>query len=193
LKYFKKDFLKYLIWSLIFINIFLLTQIFFYWFKLNTLVKSNDIKNNPIYRELNEHELNTYVKLLFPNNFTYKLDQHLPRIYKIIGKNNEHIGFMYDVKKFVGCPLCPDLRYLLAIDPSGNIKGINFIESIEFYGRKLNEERLSSFLNNFINLSIFSEIKFENNDLVTGATKSSKDFIESLNTIREFHMNHGGR
>ena len=98
------------------------------------------------------------------------------------------IGYVYEVKEDLRCPVCNNVRLLVALEVDGEIKEIQAIEPLELSGEPLPVEDEIRFFRQFTSQENgASYVLGENVDGITGATKSSIHIVDALNRLLFTH------
>lgn len=108
--------------------------------------------------------------------------------YVIFGGQDDPIGYVYEIQDDLRCPVCNNVRLLVALDAAGEIREIQTLESLELSGEPLPAEDEIRFFRQFTSdHSAPSYVLGENVDGITGVTKSSIHITEALNRLLFTH------
>ena len=110
----------------------------------------------------------------------------------VFDRQNDPIGFVYEVQEDLRCPVCNNVRLLVALDAVSEIKEIQVLEPLELSGEPLPVEDETRFFAQFTldRNEAFNEPSYvlgENVDGITGATKSSIHIVDALNRLLFTH------
>ena len=113
--------------------------------------------------------------------------------YVVFGRQEDPVGYVYEIQEDLRCPVCNNVRLLVALDDAGEILEIQALEPLELSGDPMPVAEESRFFKQFTsdrNESSNGQASFllgENVDVITGATKSSIHIVESLNKLLITH------
>ena len=108
--------------------------------------------------------------------------------YVIFGRQDDPIGYVYEIQEDLRCPVCNNVRLLVALDSADEIREIQALEPLELSGEPLPVEDETRFFAQFkSDLSVTSFVLGENVDGITGATKSSIHIVDSINKLLITH------
>lgn len=112
--------------------------------------------------------------------------------YVIYGKQVDPIGYVYEIQEDLRCPVCNNVRLLVALNADGEIKEIQALEPLELSGEPLPVDDETRFFAQFTSdRNEASHEPFyvlgENIDGITGATKSSIHIVDALNRLLFTH------
>ena len=112
--------------------------------------------------------------------------------YVIYGKQVNPIGYVYEIQEDLRCPVCNNVRLLVALNAAGEIKEIQALEPLELSGESMPVAEETRFFKQFT--SDRNEASHEasyvldvNVDGITGATKSSIHIVDALNRLLFTH------
>ncbi len=112
--------------------------------------------------------------------------------YVIFGGQDDPIGYVYEIQEDLRCPVCNNVRLLVALDAAGEIKEIQALEPLELSGDPMPVEDETGFFRQFTSDREEaphepSYVLGENVDGITGATKSSIHIVDALNRLLFTH------
>lgn len=112
--------------------------------------------------------------------------------YVIFGGQDDPIGYVYEIQDDLRCPVCNNVRLLVALDAAGEIKEIQALEPLELSGEPMPAEDETRFFRQFTSdrneaSNRPSYVLGENVDGITGATKSSIHIVDALNRLLFTH------
>ncbi len=112
--------------------------------------------------------------------------------YVIFGGQDDPIGYVYEIQDDLRCPVCNNVRLLVALDAGGEIKEIQALESLELSGDPMPVEDETRFFRQFTSdhneaSNGPSYVLGKNVDGITGATKSSIHIVDALNRLLFTH------
>ena len=111
--------------------------------------------------------------------FIGKQEQNI-NYYRII-KDSHSVGFVVDAYRPIGCPICGDVQFLMAVNPAFTVMDLRPVRELERRGRKLEDDETAKFIKQFIRaLPMGSEIKV---DTISGATRTSLNYEQAMNEI----------
>ena len=108
--------------------------------------------------------------------------------YVVFGRQDNPIGFIYEIQEDLRCSVCNNVRLLVALDGAGEIREIKVLESLELSGEPMPLNDEVKFINQFrLNPSVTPFVLGENVDGITGATESSIHIVDALNRLLFAH------
>lgn len=112
--------------------------------------------------------------------------------YVIFGGKGDPVGYVYEIQEDLRCPVCNNVRLLVALDSVGQIREIQALEPLELSGDPMPVEDETRFFRQFKSdrneaSHEPSYVLGENVDGITGATKSSIHIVEALNRLLFTH------
>ena len=113
--------------------------------------------------------------------------------YAVLGRRGDIIGYVYEVQEDLRCPVCNNVRLLVAFNATGEIREIQALEPLELSGDPMPDAEESRFFKQFTadrNEASNGQPSFllsENVDGITGATKSSIHIVDALNRLLFTH------
>ena len=112
--------------------------------------------------------------------------------YVIFGGQDDPLGYVYEIQEDLRCPVCNNVRLLVALDAAGEIKEIQALEPLELSGDPMPVENETGFFRQFTTDRDEAPhepfyVLGENVDGITGATKSSIHIVEALNRLLFTH------
>ena len=108
--------------------------------------------------------------------------------YVVFGGQDDPIGYVYEIQDDLRCPVCNNVRLLVALDAAGEIKEIRALEPLELSGEPLLAEEETKFFRQFTSdRNGPTYVLGENVDGITGATKSSIHIVDALNRLLFAH------
>jgi len=162
---------------LILVNLFLFTQVAFYFIKINR-EKKELRRISPFFRNLSQKEYEDCLLRFGIKDFSLVKDKKNPARFYIY-KQERLIGYLYDIKKDIDCTICSDLRFILYTNTFNQVLNIQFITPMEFYGKQIDTNEISNFIGQFKDENI-KGINIHEIDVISGATKSSIEFVKAL-------------
>ena len=147
-----------------------------------------------LFAPLDEPIVTEFVAVSFPMGVSRKHEDFRGYDrYVIFGGQGDPVGYVYEVQEDLRCPVCNNVRLLVALDAAGEIKEIQVLESLELSGDPMPVAEESRFFKQFTsdrNEASKGQPSFvlgENVDGITGATKSSIHITEALNRLLFTH------
>ncbi len=112
--------------------------------------------------------------------------------YVLFGGQDDPIGYVYEIQSDLRCPVCNNVRLLIALDAAGEIREIQALEPLELSGEPLPVEDEIRFFTQFTSdrneaSNGPSYVLGVNVDGITGATKSSVHIVDALNKLLNTH------
>ncbi len=112
--------------------------------------------------------------------------------YVIFGGQDDPVGYVYEIQEDLRCPVCKNVRLLVALEAAGEIKEIQALEPLELSGDPMPVEDETGFFRQFTSDRDEaphepSYVLGENVDGITGATKSSIHIVDALNRLLFTH------
>ena len=111
----------------------------------------------------------------------------------IFGGQDYTIGYVYEVQDDLRCPVCNNVRLLVAVDAAGEVREIQALEPLELSGEPMAAAEVTRFFKQFTsdhNKATNGQLSFvlgEHVDGITGATKSSIHIVDALNRLLFIH------
>ena len=142
-----------------------------------------------LFAPLDEPIVTEFVAVSFPMGVSRKHEDFRGfNRYVILGGQGDPVGYIYEVQEDLRCPVCNNVRLLVALDAAGEIKEIQVLEPLELSGVPLPAEDETRFFAQFTSdrseaSNGPSYVLGENVDGITGATKSSIHITEALNRL----------
>lgn len=94
------------------------------------------------------------------------------------------VGSAAVIFKDIACPVCKDVKFMIAADEKGRIVSLRLIEKIDLYGKPIEGE---GFLKQFIGKTREDDlIPGQGIDAISGATKSSLAIAEGVEQFLSF-------
>lgn len=146
-----------------------------------------------LFPPLDERTVLEFVSITFPMaEFRKQEDFRGYDRYVIFGGQDDPVGYVYEVQDDLRCPVCNNVRLLVALDAAGEIKEIQALEPLELSGDPLPAEDETRFFAQFTSdrnevSNGPSYVLGENVDGITGATKSSNHIVDALNRLLFTH------
>ena len=146
-----------------------------------------------LFPPLDERTISEFISTTFPmaESQTHEDFRGYDR-YVIFGGQNDPIGYVYEVQEDLRCPVCNNVRLLVALGAAGEIREIQVLEPLELSGDPLPAEDGTRFFRQFTSdrNEVSNEAFYvlgENIDGITGATKSSIHIVDALNKLLFTH------
>lgn len=175
---------------LLLVNVFLFTQLTYYFIQTKRLHAKELRIVSRTFPPLFKEEIQSHIAELFPDFTLLKTQIHEGRERYLVYQDQILLGYAYEVKEDIPCPVCNDVRFFIGINKEDKIASISLINEIEVYGEKLGEQKKRKFLNQFLSGYVKPPYEFgENVNHITGATKSSTYFVKGINEVLSFHRN----
>ena len=141
-----------------------------------------------VFPPLSEEQVHNYLKKLFVNLDTFEQESFQRRVKYELYYDKKLIGHAYQVKEDIFCPVCEDVRFLVGVDLQGAITGIVLVNDFHLYGEKMKPDKVQMFLSQFINRQLGDAFILDHNIKgITGATKTTRYFLEGIIGIRNVH------
>ncbi len=146
-----------------------------------------------LFPPLDESTVSEFVSITFPMAESRKHEDFRGYDrYVIFGGQVDPVGYVYEVQEDLRCPVCNNVRLLVALDPAGEIKEIQALEPLELSGDPMPVEDETGFFRQFTSDRDEaphepSYVLGENIDGITGATKSSIHIVDALNRLLFTH------
>ena len=146
-----------------------------------------------LFPPLDELTVSEFVSITFPKAESRKHEDFRGYDrYVIFGGQDDPIGYVYEIQEDLRCPVCNNVRLLVALDTAGEIKEIQALEPLELSGEPMPVEDETGFFRQF---TLDREeaphepsyVLGENVDGITGATKSSIHIVDALNRLLFAH------
>lgn len=103
-----------------------------------------------LFPPLNELTVSEFVSVSFPTaESRIHEDFRGYDRFVIFGGPDDPVGYVYEVQEDLRCPVCNNVRLLVALDAAGEIKEIQAIESLELSGEPLPVEDETGFFRQF--------------------------------------------
>ena len=116
------------------------------------------------------------------NDITFKYMEHPnikeKRIFLMLNKNGEKIGFLLLIYKNLECASCKDALFSVCVSNNKKIRKIFLLNELEVSGRRLDEKFFLDQFENFDNNDLKNRKKYIN--IITGATISCKKIYEGI-------------
>ena len=149
-----------------------------------------------LFAPLDEPIVTEFVEVSFPmaESLKHEYFRGYDR-YVIFGGKHDPVGYVYEVQEDLRCPVCNNVRLLVALDAAGEINEILALEPLELSGDPMPVAEESRFFKQFTsdrNEASNGQPSFvlgENVDGITGATKSSIHIVDALNRLLFTHRN----
>lgn len=150
----------------------------------------DSITSSEVFPPLDDHVLTEFTISAFPDNHSSKHEKFRGYDrYVVFDEQIDTVGYVYEIQEDLKCPVCNNVRMLVALDDLGRIQDIRVLEPLELYGEPLSVEDETRFLRQFKskrNLHFY--VLGENIDGITGATKSSIHIVDALNRLKHNHQ-----
>ena len=151
---------------------------------------SNELADtSDLFPPLDELTVSEFVSVTFPMAESRKHEDFRGyNRYVIFGGQDGPSGYVYEIQEDLRCPVCNNVRLLVALEADGGIKEILAIESLELSGEPLPVEDETRFFRQFTSQGNWSPyVLGEDVDGITGATKSSIHIVDALNRLLFTH------
>ena len=146
-----------------------------------------------LFPPLKEPTISEFVSITFPIAESRKHEDFRDYDrYVIFGGQDDPIGYVYEIQEDLRCPVCNNVRLLVALDAAGEIKEIQALEPLELSGDPMPVEDETGFFRQFTSDRDETSrepyyVLGENVDGITGATKSSIHIVDVLNRLLFTH------
>ncbi len=142
-----------------------------------------------LFPPLDEPTVSEFVSITFPMSESWDHEDFRGYDrYVIIGEQDDPVGYVYEIREDLRCPVCNNVRLLVALNADGEIKEIQVIEPLELSGEPLPVEDEIKFFRQFTSVENGSSYMLGDNiDGITGATKSSIHIVDALNRLLFTH------
>ena len=146
-----------------------------------------------LFPPLDKLTVSEFVSITFPKVESWKHEDFRGYDrYVIFGGQDDPIGYVYEIQEDLRCPVCNNVRLLVALDAAGEIKEIQALEPLELSGDPMPAEDETGFFRQFTSDRDEaphepSYVLGENVDGITGATKSSIHIVDALNRLLFTH------
>ena len=146
-----------------------------------------------LFPPLDEPTVSEFVSVTFPMAESRKHEDFRGYDrYVIFGEQGDPVGYVYEVQEDLRCPVCNNVRLLVALDAAGEIKEIQVLEPLELSGDPMPVAEESRFFKQFTSDRNEaphepSYVLGENVDGITSATKSSIHIVDALNRLLFTH------
>jgi len=128
-------------------------------------------------------DIGAYVKEIFGPTAvqeSLKQDNNDIRYYRIY-KDGHQAGYAVDCYHPIGCPICGDVQFLMAVDMKFTAIDMRPVRELERRGRKLDDAESSKFIKQFVRpLPKDDDLKV---DGVSGATRTALHYEKAINEI----------
>ena len=155
---------------------------------------SNELSGRSnLFPPLNERTVSEFVSVSFPMAESRKQEDFRGYDrYVIFGGQDDPIGYVYEIQDDLRCPVCNNVRLLVALNAGGEIKEIQALEPLELSGDPMPVEDETGFFRQFTSdhkeaSNGPSYVLGKNVDGITGATKSSIHIVDALNRLLIAH------
>lgn len=150
---------------------------------------SGSITSSDIFPPLDDRILREFTISAFSESYSSKHEKFRGYDrYVVFDERIDTVGYVYEIQEDLKCPVCNNVRMLVALDDLGRLHDIRVLEPLELSGEPLSVEDETRFLRQFKskpNLHFY--VLGENIDGITGATKSSIHIVDALNRLRHIH------
>lgn len=147
-----------------------------------------------LFPPLDEPTVSEFVSITFPMSESWDHEDFRGYDrYVILGERDDPVGYVYEVWEDLRCPVCNNVRLLVALDAAGEVRDIQALEPLELSGDPLPAAEETRFFKQFTsdrNKATNGQLSFvlgENVDGITGATKSSIHIVDALNRLLFTH------
>ena len=146
-----------------------------------------------LFPPLDERTVSEFVSITFPMAESRKQEDFRGYDrYVIFGGQDDPIGYVYEIQDDLRCPVCNNVRLLVALDAAGEIMEIQTLEPLELSGDPMPVEDETGFFRQFTSdhndaSNGPSYVLAKNVDGITGATKSSIHIVDALNRLLFTH------
>jgi hypothetical protein len=113
-------------------------------------------------------------------------------IYYRVKNDGKHAGWAVEAYRHIGCPVCNDAQFMVALDPEFKVIDLRPVRELEIMGRKLDEKETAAFTGQFKGKTADGkEVKV---DGISGATKTTHAYEYALTDIlKEIRAKVGGK
>ena len=119
-------------------------------FELVRLQKEEQRRLDENFPPLTTNQINSYLGRLFPELSRFDQEYFGKHVkYRVYDKTNL-IGYAYQVREDIWCPVCKDVRFIIGIDTDNMISGIVLVNPFHFYGKPLASELVDEFVEQFL-------------------------------------------
>ena len=162
--------------------------------ELKRLQAEEQNRLDEIFPPLTTKQANSYLNQLFPDLSRFDQQNFGKHVkYGVYSKTNL-IGYAYQVREDIWCPVCKDVRFFIGIDTDNTISGIVLVNPFHFYGEPLASALVDEFIEQFLGKQLNNEFHLDSNiQGVTGATKTVQHFMDGVLGIRRMHLNQVNR
>ena len=142
-----------------------------------------------LFPPLDEPTVSEFVSVTFPMATTRQHEDFRGYgRYVIFGGKDDPIGYVYELQEDLRCPVCNNVRLLVALNTAGQIREIQALEPLELSGDPMPVAEETMFFKQFTSdHGASSYVLGENIDGITGATKSSIHIVDALNRLLFTH------
>ena len=185
----KTPFLRASVYLLFCVNSVLLIGLVRKYVELRQLKNEQQLTLNNVFPPLSEEQVHGYLKRLFENFETFEEKSFLSHTRYVLYQDNNPIGHAYQVREDIVCPVCEDVRFFVGVDINGAILGVVLVNQFHLYGERMKTENVDEFLSQFIERNL-AEAFILGQDIkgITGATKTTKHFLEGILRMRKIHL-----
>ena len=180
---------KWIGYILLFSNVTLATSIGWNYVDLYRIQQKKQAELKVLFPPLKSDEILRILKGLFnEDNLKYEVSNFGECTQYTVLVDGQRIGYAYQVRKDIHCPVCRDVRYFVGINTDETIKGIFLVNSFERYGNPIEEETVTNFLQRFIGRNLTDLRATARIDGISGATKTTSNFVEGLFEIKRIRL-----
>ncbi len=151
--------------------------------KLNQMARSR-VSPEQKQKESDRLALARFAREVFPQATRYQnLSMEGGEAIKVY-LDKQLVGSAAVIFKDIACPVCKDVKFMIAADEEGRIVSLRLIEKIDLYGKPIEGE---GFLKQFIGKTREDDlIPGQGIDAISGATKSSLAIAEGVEQFLSF-------
>ncbi len=170
------------------LDVFLLANVTWRHFRIQRLIDEEQGILDLNFPPLSEKQREEIIGEIFPD-FTW-IEKAIHG--KIIGyrvfRVTTLLGYAYQVREDIPCPVCEDVRYFVGLGPENTILDIVLVDNFHLYGNPLPEIDHQIFLTQFLNKRI-DDSSFSNEEIkgITGATKTTQRFVDGMRGVKAIH------
>ena len=178
------------------LDVFLVVDVTLGQLRLQSLVDEEQEILESNFPPLSEERIEEILIQVFPDLTRFEKAIHGNTIKYQVNRDTSLIGYAYQVREDIFCPVCEDVRYFVGLGPEGTVLGIVLVNGFHLYGEPMSAIDQKRFLRQFSDKKIYdSTIAYEEINGITGATKTTQRFVDGLHNVRTIHreVNKGRR
>ena len=170
------------------LDVFLLANVTWRHFRIQRLIDEEQGILYLNFPPLSEEQREEIIGEIFPDFTRIETAIHGKIIGYRVFRVTTLLGYAYQVREDIPCPVCEDVRYFVGLGPENTILDIVLVDNFHLYGKPLPAIEHELFLMQFLNRRI-DDSSYSNEEIkgITGATKTTQRFVDGLQGVKAIH------